>query len=95
MVARRGEGIVREFGVVMYTPLYWITNKDLLYSTWKSVQYYVVAWMVGESGGEWIHVYVWLSSFAIHLKTLLISYTPIQNKKFKRKKRRKYNTYTK
>ena len=28
------EGIVREFGMDMYTPLYlkWITNKDLLYS---------------------------------------------------------------
>ena len=22
----------------------------------------------GEFGGEWIHVYIWLSSFAIHLK---------------------------
>ena len=30
----------------------------------------------GEFGGEWIHVYVWLSPFPIHLKltTLLISY---------------------
>ena len=30
-----GEGIVREFGIDMYTLLYlkWITNKDLLYST--------------------------------------------------------------
>ena len=29
-----GEGIVREFGMAMYTLLYlnWITNKDLLYS---------------------------------------------------------------
>ena len=22
----------------------------------------------GEFGGEWIHVYVWLSRFAVHLK---------------------------
>ena len=35
-------------------------NKDLLYSTWKSVQCHVAAWMGGEFGGERIHVYVWL-----------------------------------
>ena len=36
--------------------------------------------------GEWVHVYVWLSPFAVHLKlTLLISYTPISNKKFLKK----------
>ena len=29
---------------------------------------YVAAWMVGESGREWIHVYVGLSPFAVHLK---------------------------
>ena len=26
------------------------------------------AWMGGEFGGEWIHVYAWLSPFAVHLK---------------------------
>ena len=32
---RMGEGIVRKFGIDMYTLLYlkWITNKELLYST--------------------------------------------------------------
>ena len=38
--------------------------------------------MGGGFGGEWIHVYVWLSPFTVHLKlitTLLINYTPIQN----------------
>ena len=43
---------------------------------------HVAAWMGGEFGGEWIHVYAWLSPFAIYLKTLtvlLIIYTPIQN----------------
>ena len=34
----------------------------------NSVQCYVAAWMGGGFGGEWIHVYVWLSHFAIHLK---------------------------
>ena len=45
------------------------------------------AWIGGEFGGEWIHVCVWLSPFAVHLKLsqlcLLIGYTPIQNKVFK------------
>ena len=74
------EGIVREFGMGMYTPLYlkWMTNQDLLYSTWNSSQCYVADWMGGEFGGEWIHVYIWLSPFALHLKLsqhyLLISY---------------------
>ena len=35
-----GEGMVRDFGKVMSTLLHlkWITNKDLLYSTWNSAQ---------------------------------------------------------
>ena len=46
--------IVREFGIDMYTLLYLkcITNKDLLYSMWKSVQCYVAAWVRGEFGGR-------------------------------------------
>ena len=65
-----GEGIVREFGMDMYTLPYlkWISNKGLLRSTGNSAQCYVTAWMGGEFGGEWIHVYVWLSPFAVHLK---------------------------
>ena len=41
-----GEGVVKDFGKVMYTLLYlkWIINKNLLYSTWNF-------------GEEWIHVY--------------------------------------
>ena len=68
----------------MYTLLYlkWITNKDLLYSTGNFAQCYVATWMGGEFGGEWTHVYVWLSPFAVHLKLSqhcsLISYTTIQ-----------------
>jgi len=40
-----GKGIVREFGMDMYTLLYlkWITNRDLLYSIWTSAQRYVAA----------------------------------------------------
>ena len=58
-----GEEIVREFGMDMYTLLYfkWVTNKDLL-----STQSYVAAWMGGEFGGEWICVYVSLSTGNYH-----------------------------
>ena len=44
----------------------WITSKDLLYNTENSAQCYVTGWIGGEFGGEWIHVYVWLSPFAVH-----------------------------
>ena len=69
-VERQGKGIVREFVINMYTLLYlkWITNKVLLYSTGNSAQCYMAAWMGGEFGGEWIHVYVWLSPFPVHLQ---------------------------
>ena len=45
----RGEGIVREFGMDMYTLLYfkWITNQGLLYSTGNLLN---VIW---QPGGEW------------------------------------------
>jgi len=92
-LCEEGDGIVREFGMDMYTLLYlkWITNKDLLYSTGNSAQCYVAVWMGGEFGGEGIHVYVWLSPFLVHLKPsqhcLLPGYTPIQNKKHYLKKK--------
>ena len=59
-----------ESGMDGYTLLYlkWITNKDLWYSTGNSAQCYVAAWMGGEFEGEQIHVYVLMSSSAIHIK---------------------------
>ena len=41
----------------MYTLLYLkeTANKDLLYSTGNSAQYYVAAWTGRAVGGEWIH----------------------------------------
>ena len=65
-----GEGIVRELGIDMYTLLYlkWKANKVLLYSMGNSAQFNVAASMEGEFGKEWIHVYLRLSSFALHLK---------------------------
>ena len=53
--------------------LTWITSRALLYSTRNSTDWYVAAWMGEEFGGEWIHVYVWLSSFVVHLKLPLCS----------------------
>ena len=39
-------------------------------------------------GGEWIHLYVWLSPFPVHLKPsqIINQYIPIQDKKLKTKK---------
>ena len=67
-----GERIVREFWMNMYTLSYlkWITNKDLRYSTGNSVQCNLATWMGGVFRGEWIHAYVWLRLFAVHLKLL-------------------------
>ena len=64
------KGIVREFGMDMYTLLYLkrIASKDLLYSTWNSAQCYVDAWMGGEFGGERVCECVWLSPFTVLLK---------------------------
>ena len=66
----------------MNTLLYlkWITNEVLLHSTGNSAQFYVVVWMGGEFGGEWVHVYTWLSPFAIHPNYHnMVGYTSIQN----------------
>ena len=62
--------MVKEFGMDIYTLLHlkWITNKDLLFSTGNSALCYVAACMGGEFGEEWIHEYVWLSLFPVHLK---------------------------
>ena len=64
------EGIIRKFGMDMYTLLYlkWITNKDLLCSPRNSVKCSLEAWVGGGFGGEWIHVCIWLSPFAVPLK---------------------------
>ena len=58
LMVARGEGIVREFGMDMYTLLYfkWITNKDPLYMELYSLLW--SAWIGEGFGGEWIHVHV-------------------------------------
>ena len=68
----------------------------LLCSARNNAPCYVAAWVAEESGGEWIHVYVWLGPFAAHLKLsqhlLAISQYNIKSfKKFvKFKKKKKY-----
>ena len=54
----------------MHTLLYlkWITDKALPYSMENSAHCYMAAWMGRESEGECIHVYVWLSLFAVCLQ---------------------------
>ena len=54
---RTREGTAGEFGMGMHILLYlkWITNKDLLCSTEKCAQYYVVAWREGGLGGKWLN----------------------------------------
>ena len=56
--------------MVMYTLLClkWITNRELLYSTWNSAQCYVAAWIGEGFGGGQIYVSVCLSPFAVRLK---------------------------
>ena len=72
----------------MYILLYlkWIPNKGLLWSPQNSAQCYVGTWLGGEFGGEWMHVYVWLSLCCSPetLTIMLISFTPIQNLKKKK-----------
>ena len=65
-----GKGMVRESGMDMYPLLYskWITNKNLLYSTWNSAQCHVAAWKQEAFRGKCVHVYVCLSTFGVHLK---------------------------
>ena len=48
----RGEGLVKEFRMDRYTLLYlkWITNRDLLYRSWNSIQCYVAAGCEGNLG---------------------------------------------
>ena len=58
------------FEINMYTLPYleWITNRNLLYSTRNSAQWYVAALVGEELGREWIHVYGWLSHSPVCLK---------------------------
>ena len=82
-------GIVRKFEIV-HTAIFKMDNQQgPIVIIWNSAQCNTADWMEKEFGGEWIHVYIWLSLFTVHQKLsqhyLLISYTPIQNKLFFKK----------
>ena len=64
----RGKGTVREHCLKTLLYLKWLTNKDLLRSTWNSAQCYVPEWIEEGFEGEWIDVYIWLTPFAVHMK---------------------------
>ena len=82
-----GKGIVRDLEMDMYTLLYlkWVTNKDLLYSTWNSAQYYVAAGWEGVWGRmeTCICMAESLCCSPETITILLISYTLIQEKSSK------------
>ena len=69
-IKKQNLDIRNTYPLVMYTLLYLkqITNNDLLYSIWNCAQCYVAIWMGGGFVVEWIHVYIWLSPFVVHLK---------------------------
>ena len=54
-------------------------DKDLLYSTGNSAQCCVAAWMGGEFGGEWIHIYVWLNPFTVQFSSVTQSCPTLYN----------------
>ena len=71
----------------MYILIYlkWITNKDLLCSTWKSGQCYVVAWRREGAEGRMDLRVCMAESLHCSLEIftmLLIGYIPVKNKKF-------------
>ena len=45
--------------------------------------------MGGEFGGEWIHVYVWLSPFSFHLKLSQLCQSALLQYKIAKKKKKK------
>ena len=45
-----------------------LTIKFKSKTTGNSALCYLAAWMGGEFGGEWLHVRIWLSPSAVHLK---------------------------
>ena len=88
---RNSQGV---WDVHVHTAIFKMDNhKDLLHSTWNSAQSYVIAWVRGEFRREGIHLYLWLSPFAVHLKLsqhcLLTGYTPVKNKSLNNLKKRK------
>ena len=83
LTAGRGEGTVQECGMRMHTAIFKMDDQR-----WPTIQHREPSLMLCDSldgrrtWEELIHVYVWLSPFAVHPKLsqhcLLIGYTSIQ-----------------
>ena len=64
-----GEGIVTEIVINMYTLLYLKYKPTRSYCVAQGMLLSVIGSLDGRGvWGEWIHVYVWLIHFAVHLK---------------------------
>ena len=64
-----GEGIVTEIVINMYTLLYLKYKPTRSYCVAQGMLLSVIGSLDGRGvWGEWIHVYVWLSSFDVHQK---------------------------
>jgi len=85
-----GKGIAGEFGMDVYTLIYlkWITNKVPLYRTENSALDMVApAWEGSLGKNGYMYMYGWVLCCPPEtVTTFLISYTPIQNKKLKKKR---------
>ena len=75
-ITLKGKGSLGSLGWTWTPCLYlkWIANEVLLHSTGNSAQCYVAAWMGGEFGGEWVHVYIgWVPSLFTWTITILLA----------------------
>ena len=85
-----GEGIVREFGMGIYTLIYfkWITSKDLLYNTQNSAQCFVPPCReVGLRKNGYMCMYAWAPSlFTWNYHSIVNQLYP--NIKFKKKEKK-------
>ena len=61
----------------------------------KLCSMYVAAWMGEEFGGEWLHVYVWLSPCTVHLKLAQLCKPAISPNKMKSLLKRKIFPFNK
>ena len=60
---------VLEFWMDIHTGIFKMDNQQgPPGGTGNSAQCYVAAWMGEGFWGEWIHIYVWVSPFTVHLK---------------------------
>ena len=67
-IARGGKDSYRVWDKHVNTAIFKMDNQQGPNCIAQGTQGYMAAWIRGEVGQEWIHVYVWLSPFAVHLK---------------------------